>query len=447
MNALTLPAEEAVITGDPRRDIRHGIAVALLFFVGLGGWATFARLDAAAVAPGMLEVSGQRQAVQHRDGGVVGTILVHEGQRVTRGQVLIRLAAAEVVAQERALASQAIRLLAQRARLDAEQTGMARATAPPEFTQLPANERAEAEQALRVQQAELVARRGTLAAQRAALGQRAAQATEQGRGFGTQVGAAREQLRLLDEQISSMRPAAERGFVSKNQMRELERTRAALVGAGGQYEAGLAQSREAAGESRTDALEAERTFRERTAADLRDLDVRLADVLPKLAAARDQRARTEIRAPATGAVVGLAIFTPGGVIAPGQRLMDIVPEGASLRVQAHISPDDADDLHVGQRATVKFPGLHDRGLPTLDGRLTRLSADAVSDEKTGASFFTAEVTVAPDELDQLRGADGHRITLRPGMPAQALIPLRPRTALEYAFEPLLGAFWTSLHEH
>jgi HlyD family secretion protein len=146
-------------------------------------------------------------------------------------------------------------------------------------------------------------------------------------------------------------------------------------------------------------------------------------------------------------VVALSVFTPGGVIAPGQRLMDVVPERAALKVQARVSPDDADDLRSGQVAMVRFPGLHDRSLPTLDGRLTRLSADAVTDEKTGASFFTAEVTVPRAELDRLRGADNRVLPLRAGMPVEVLVPLRARTALDYAFEPLLGAFWTSLREH
>lgn len=433
--------------GDPRRDIRMGLIIAGLFFVLFLGWAAFARLDAAATAPGVLEVSGQRQSVQHREGGVVGEIHVREGQRVVQGQLLLRLAAADVLAQERALSAQAIRLLAQRARLQAEQLGQGHVAAPEEFASLGGEDRDAAALALRLQQSELDARRATLTAQRGALGQRAAQSAAQGRGYGTQVVSAEEQLRLVDEQLTALRPLADRGFVSRTRVRELERVKAELVGQRGQYSASVAQTREAARESELTALEADRTFHERTAADLRDVDTRLAEVLPKWAAARDQLARTEIRAPATGAVIGLSVFTPGGVIAPGQKLMDIVPERAPLRIQIRVSLDDADDLHVGQATLVKFPSLHERDLPNLKGTLTRLSADALADEKTGASYFTGEVMVPPEQIDLLRKVRGQDFALRAGMPAQILVPLHKRTALDYALEPLVGSFWRSFHEH
>lgn len=449
---LLLPARAAPPTtvatlADPSREIRQGLVIAALFFILFLGWAAVVRLDAAAYAPGVLEVSGQRQTVQHRDGGVVGAIQVREGQRVERGQLLMRLAAADVLAQERALSAEAIRLLAQRARLEAEQLGQPRLTAPVEFAALLPEDRDEAARALRLQQTELAARRATLAAQRGAFGERAVQSGEQGRGFGTQVVSAQEQLRLIDEQIAALRPVAEQGFVSQTRMRELERARAELIGQRGQYAASVAQTRGAARESQINSLEAERSFRERTAADLRDVGTRLGDVLPRLSAARDQLARTDIRAPATGAVIGLTVFTPGGVIAPGQKLMDIVPERTPLRIQARIALDDADDLTVGQQTLVKFPSLHERALPDLKGRLTRLSADAVTDEKTGASYFTGEVTVPRDQLSLLHTARGQHFELRAGMPVQVLIPLRKRTALDYALEPLVGAFWSSFREH
>ncbi|MEG3125462.1 HlyD family type I secretion periplasmic adaptor subunit [Sphingomonas sp. GB1N7] len=440
-------ASSVVTMGDPSRDIRAGTILAVLFFVIFLGWAAFARLDAAAFAPGALEVSGQRQSVQHRDGGVVAAIFVREGQRVVRGQLLMRLAAADVRAQERALSAQAIRLLSQRARLQAEESGVARLATPPEFATLPAEDRDDAALALRLQQGELIARRATLSAQRGAFDQRSLQSVSQGRGYGTQVVSAEEQLRLIDQQLAALQPLADRGFVSQTRLRELERLRAELMGQRGQYSASVAQTRGAAQESQINRIEAERTFRERTALDMREVDTRLSDVIPRLAAAKDQLARTEIRATATGAVISLTAFTPGGVIAPGQKLMDIVPENAPLRIQARVALDDADDLVVGQRTLVKFPSLHERDLPNLTGRLTRLSADAVSDEKTGASYFTAEVLVPRDQIRLLKDARGQSFELRAGMPVQVLVPLRARTALSYAFEPLVGSFWASFREH
>lgn len=444
----TLPQTDAVhLPADPRADIRIGAIIAGLFFVLFLGWAAFARLDAAAYAEGVLAVSGQRQSVQHRDGGVVGKIYVREGQRVQRGQLLVSLASPEVRATERALSAQAIRLLAQRSRLQAEQLGQRSVATPAEFASLPVEDRADAALVMRLQQTELNARAATLSAQRDALSQRGAQSNEQGRGYGEQVTSAQEQLRLLDAQLDALRPVAAKGFVSQTRLRELERMRAELQGQRGQYSASVAQSREAARESQIQRLEAERTFTERTAADLREVETQLGEVLPKLGAAREQLARIDIRSPATGAVVGLSVFTPGGVIAAGQKLMDIVPERTPLLIQARISPDDADDLTVGQRTLVKFPSLHERDLPELEGRLTRLSADSFTDEKTGQSYFTGEVIVPENQLRLLANFRGKDFQLRPGMPAQALIPLRKRTALDYALEPLVGSFWASFREH
>lgn len=441
------PTKRERAIADPGNDIRQGLIVAAIFFVLFLGWAAFARLDAAAYAPGTLVVSGQRQSVQHRDGGVVDAIWVHEGQRVTRGQVLIRLAAAEVRAQERALASQSIRLLAQRARLEAEQLGHSWIAVPREFASLSNEDHTEAATAIRLQQTELAARTAVLSAQRGALGQRVVQSGEQGRGYNEQAIAAREQLRLIDEQIAALKPIADKGFVSRTRMRELDRARAELEGQRGQFTASVAQTRGAARENEIQTLEAERTFRERTASDLRDVETRLGEVLPKWSAARDQLARTEIRSPATGAIVGLTVFTRGGVVAPGQKLMDVVPEKTRLLIQVRIAPDDADDLSVGQPTLVKFSGLHERTLPNLDGKLTRLSADSFTDEKSGQSYFTGEVTVPRDQLKLIQDVRGRQFALRAGMPVQVLVPLQRRSALDYALEPLLGSFWSSFHEH
>lgn len=432
---------------DPNRDIKWGLTVAAIFFVGFLGWAAFARLDAAAYATGSLIVSGQRQSVQHRDGGVVGSIHVKEGQRVERGRLLISLAAAEVQAQERALTSQTIRLLAQRARLEAEQTNRIHIDPPREFAWLKAEDKAEAALAMKLQQSELTARGSVLRAQRDALLQRVAQSGQQGQGYKEQAVSAREQLRLIDQQIAALKPVAAKGFVSETRMREMERIRASLQGQRGQYAASVAQARGAARENEIAMLEAESSFRERTGSELRDVELRLGDVLPKWRAARDQLARTEIRAPATGAIVGMTVFTPGGVISPGQKLMDIVPEKQPLRVQVRLSPEDADDLSTGQEVLVRFSGLHERTLPHLKGQLTRLSADSFTEEGTGQSYFTGEAEIPLSQLQIIQKVRGRTFALRAGMPVQILIPLRKRTALDYMLEPLIGSFWSSFREH
>ncbi|QDC37181.1 HlyD family type I secretion periplasmic adaptor subunit [Sphingobium fuliginis] len=436
-----------IIDDRPERDMRAGMIIAALFFVLFLGWAAFARLDAAAYAPGRLTVSGQRQSVQHRDGGVVGAIFVKEGQHVSQGQPLMELASAEVRAQARIFGTQYIELKAQRARLIAEQLGASHVLWPAEFAMLKGQEKADAEEAIRLQLTQFNARSSVLAAQTGVLRQQASQVQQTARGYRSQLAASSEQARLIGEELESLRGVAEKGFVSQSRIRALERARADLQGQEGQFSASIARSGAEAGENRLKALEAEKAYKERASSELRDVEFSLNEVLPKYRAARDQLARLQIRAPATGTIVGLNVFTVGGVISAGQKLMDIVPDRAGLVIEARISPEDIDDLKVGQQAQIKFSSLHERDLPIMDGRITRLSADSFQDEKAGVSFYTAEVMVPPMELDRIRSVRGKDFSLKAGMPVQVLVPLRRRTALQYALEPLTQSLWLSFREH
>lgn len=176
------------------------------------------------------------------------------------------------------------------------------------------------------------------------------------------------------------------------------------------------------------------------------MEFQLNDAQPKLRAAQDALARVQVRAPSSGVVVGLSVFTVGGVVGPGQKLMDIVPQNVGLVIEARVNPSDADDIKVGQDVEVKFPSLHDRSLPVLKGTLTKLSADSFADEKSGARYFTAEATVPGATLERLKLAENGQFQLKPGLPAQVLIPLRKRTALQYLTQPLTEAIWRSFRE-
>jgi len=432
---------------DGRRDIRLGILVAGLFFVLFLGWAAFAPLDAAAYASGQLVVSGQRQSVQHRDGGVVASINVAEGRQVKKGDLLIELAGAEVRAQERALAAQMINLEAQKARLEAELSGASTVVWPEEFRTAQGPKRAEVDEAIRVQSNEFHARRTLLSAQSSVLGQQSAEAIQSASGYQSKMVSSAEQERLIQQEIDALRPAADKGFVSVSRMRALERAKADLQGQRGQYQANVAEARSSASGGRLRQIEAEKTYRERASSELREVEFSLGELLPKYRAASDQLERLRIRAPVSGTVIGLSIFTVGGVIAPGQTLMQIVPANADLVVGAKVSIDDGDDLKVGQQAQVKFLGLHDRNLPIITGQLTRLSADTLVDEKTGLPYYTAEVRVPANEMREVKKIRGKDFEFRAGAPVAVLVPLKKRTALQYAFEPLSDTMWAAFREH
>ena len=436
---------ELAAADDPRRDIRAGALIGFFFFVILLGWAALAPLDAGVFAPGTIAVSGNRQAVQSREAGIVGSINVREGQTVKAGEVLLELAAPDLIATERALTSEYFNLVAQRARLLSERNGQGSFPVPAELTNLSDADRAIAQQALQLQRAQLQARSGSLSAQSSVLGQRSRQLAEQQTGYAQQRVSVREQQRITQDELSGLRELEKKGFASINRVRALERALEELRGREAALTAEMARAGEGMGESSMQSLSLRKTNLEQAATELRDTQTRLSDILPRLVTARQQLQNSRLRAPASGQVVGLAVFTVGGVVAPGQTLMDIVPDTRKLVIQAQVSPGDADDVYQGQKAEVRFLSVHDKTLPMLQGIVKTISADRLTDEKAGTSYYVAEIEVAPAELDKVRAVLG-RGQLRPGLPVEAVLSARKRTALQYILEPLTSNFWRSLRE-
>lgn len=430
----------AGIPDSPRSDILIGGVVAFLFFGLFLGWAAFAPLDAGAFAQGQVSISGNRQAVQHRQGGTIGALNVTEGARVERGQVLIELQTGELRATERGVTGQVVSLLAQRARMIAERDGLAAVPTPPEFANLSPDDRRLADDALRLQRLQFAARRSGRSTETGVLGQRVQQLNQQVAGLERQIAANIEQRRLIEEELAGIRELAERGFAPQNRVRAIERTAAALDGELGSLRAQVARAREAMGETRLQSLGVSVRMEEEVADSLRQAEVQLNELLPRQGELRNQIAAAQIRAPVSGQVVGLSVFTAGGVIQPGETLMSIVPDHASQVIVASVSPSDVDDLEVGQSTEVTFPGLQNRSAPMLKGRVTLISADSFINETTGQAFFRIEVVVPPAELAKLGPAASQ---IRPGTPVEVVVLLRKRTALEYLIEPLARSLWRS----
>ena len=439
------PGDEPASLDDPRRDVRIGGAIAFLFFVVLLGWAAFAPLDAGVHAQGTIAVFGNRQAVQHREGGVVTALHVREGQRVRAGDVLVEMAAPELRATERALTSDYLTLLAQRARLVAQRSGRSSFAPPAEFATLTGEDRALADQAMQLQRAQLQAVNASLGAQQGVLGQRSRQLGEQQTGYRQQRASFREQQRIFEDELRGLRELEKKGFASTNRIRALERAQEELRGREAAMAAEIARAGEGMGETRMQSLSLRQTILEEVARELRDTQARVSEVLPKLISAREQLQRSRVRAPASGQIVGLSVFTVGGVVAPGQTLMEIVPQDRRLIIQALVLPPDADDVFIGQKAQVRFLSVNDSTLPLLTGTVRTISADSFTDEQSGQSYFRAEVEVGLAELDKVRGVLGHG-QVRPGLPVEVVLAVRKRTALQFFLEPLTRNFWRALRE-
>lgn len=401
---------ERGLSDSGRGEIGAGIAVIVGFFGLFLGWAAFAPLDAAVVAQGTVTVAGNRQTLQHPDGGVISRLNVREGQLVKKGDVLIELAAPELNAQKTAILSEVLELQVQRQRILDEFNRARALTRPAEWANLPAEDRPAAAVAFE-RERKSRPRPTTVYAARIA-------------GHGEQITALDRQEVLLKDELEGMRTLAEKQLVPLTRVRALERALADID----EQRASLRTQIAVARQDRT--------------AELRAIEAKLATLAPQLAGAREKVEETRLRAPASGAVVGLTAFTLGGVIAPGARVLDIVPENPELVVQAQVRPDDADDLKPGMRAQVRITAFHDRVHPYLEGRVKTVSADRFVDEKSGMPYFTAIVTVPAEELRQFERLE----PLSAGLPAEIMAPKRKRTALQYFLEPLNQALWRSFRE-
>lgn len=438
-------SKEAEPIDTPRRELKTGIAIAVVFFGGLVGWAALTPLDAGALADGVVAVSGNRQAVQHNDGGVVTALSVAEGKLVRKGDVLATISAPDLVATERGLTGEIAALLAQRARLIAERDYSGTVREPAEFAMFTGADRIYADEALRGQRLLFEARRKSQATEASVLNQRVRQHSEQIGGLRHQMRSNQEQKRLLTEEIEALRGLVAEGFVSTNRIRAMERGAAQLTGEYGALEADVARTLEAVGETQLQSVSLDRRMIEDVALQLRDVQVRLDELQPRLVAAREKLAQSIVRASATGKVVGLKMFTVGGVVGAGETLMEIVPQDKALVIEAKAAPTDADDLKIGMKTQVRFTALQERNLPVLHGRISQVSADSFEDERTGARFFRIEVVVPPEELEKVRNIRGNQ-GIRAGLPAEVLVPLRKRSALAYLLEPLTQTLWRAGRE-
>ncbi len=420
---MSIAADDRFLGDNARREVRFGLTAMILFFVVFLGWAALAPLDAAVVAPGVVVVSGARQTVQHRDGGVISRLAVVDGQRVRRGDILIELSNPEVLARKEALLSQVLDLQMQRAQIQATQRGSTQIDAPAEWATLAPEDRATADAALERHRQEALSRRAALRGQGAGGSVDARIA-----GYQDEIAAINRQDRLLEDELTGVRSLADRGLMPLTRVRALERSQAELDGRRAELRANIASALED------------------RAGELRDIEARLAQLTPQLAGARAELERTLMRAPVSGTVVGLRANTVGGVIRPGDAVMDIVPEGQDLIVEARVKPEDADDLHAGLTSEVRITAFHGRNMPILNGTVQQVSADRFTDERTGQPYFLARVAVSQSELARLGAAANNGNRMRPGLPAQVVVPTRQRTALQYLLEPLNQSLWGSFRE-
>jgi HlyD family secretion protein/epimerase transport system membrane fusion protein len=408
-----------------------GFAVIGVAVAGFGGWAATAPLATAVIAPAVVSVDGHRKQVQHLEGGIVRDLLVEDGALVTKDQVLVRLD------DTRAKATLGI----SKSALDAARVLEARLVAERSLTELRFPEalmaragEANVAEMMRAQSALFAARRASIEGQRAILRQRIIRFEQEILGLEAQLSARETQSALIEEELGGQRELLKTGLTQRSRVLALEREAARIKGERGERISDVARSRNAIGGTELDLLQLDRTFHEKVTGDLRDAQAQIADLRERVGAAEQVLAYIDIRAPASGTAVGLSAHTVGGVIKPGETILEIVPEDSRLMVEAQLNPADIDNVAIGQESEIRLTGLRQRATPVLVGKVAYVSADRLTDPRSGAPYFVTRIDLPPGERARLGG-----VLVQPGMPAEVMIRQRERTVLDYLLQPVTDA--------
>jgi len=424
---------EIRVSSNLRGPFVFGLLVIAVFFGGFGTWGYLAPLASAVVAQGTLVVEGQRKTVQHLEGGIVERILVKEGDKVEAGQLLVQVESTAARSLVEVLRSQLAGLLVQEARLTAERGEREAFTLPPELDDLRATPVVMS--AMASESSYLAARTASYRGQIELVNKRISQLEEQILGFGALRQSQSEQSRLIKDELSGLRQLLEQGYVSRSRVLALERNAAQLDGQAAQYASDISRARQQITESQTQIAQLKRQREDDVSRDLRDVQQKISELRPRLQSALDVLDRTEIRSPIGGLVVGLSVFTQGGVIDRGRRLMDVVPADSVLVVEAAVRPEDVNEVKIGGRAEIRFTTANQRNLPVVEGEIRGVSADRLVEERSGRPYYTATVTVDPATLSRLGS-----LVPQPGMPVDVMFPTGNRSALDYMLSPLLQRF-------
>jgi HlyD family type I secretion membrane fusion protein len=423
--ANALFASERPPTG---RALTFGMIVTVLLFGGFITWATMAPLAEAALAPGQIRVEGTRRTIQHLEGGVIREILVRDGDRVRAGQVVMRLDTIQAESAREALRASRAALTAQAARLAAEAEEAPHITFP---DWLRASEDPRAREAITGQSALFQARRASLESQLAMAQAREMQGRSSMEAAQGQLRAARRQLELVVQEEAMRRGLVNQGL---SRLTELLAVQRALAGIEGTIEDLTAQIQRAGAlvaEAQSLARSTRSTRMQEVEAEAREVAARLAEVEERLRAADDIAVRREILAPEAGTIVNLRVFTVGGVVRPGDPLMDLVPEQDALVAEVQIQPLDIDMVHMGMRADVRLSAFRQGVVPALEGHVTFVAADATQDPQTRMTYYRAFITLAPGQVEKLPG-----VFLAAGMPVEAHIVTGQRSFWRYMTQPL-----------
>ena len=412
-----------------RRFSLIGLLAVLLVLGGVGGWAAMARIQGAVIAPGLMVVETTSKRIQHRDGGIVAEINVSNGQRVKAGQQLVVMDDTEARAELGIIESIRIEWLAKAARLRAERDGAAAIDFGDELDSR--KDDAMIGGVLQGQKQLFDARLVALKGRQEQLRERVTQLEKEISGLEAQLSAATKQSSFIGEELKGSRELLEKGLVQMPRVLALEREAARLEGQQGQLVSEIARAHGRIAETRLQLIQLSDDALSQTLSELREAEAKLQEFAERKIAIEAKLTRTRITAPRSGMVHELAVHTIGGVVAPGETVMLIVPEEDELVIEARVQPQDIDQVHAGQPATLRFPNADAHLTPHVNGTVMQVSADLKQVDANTPPYYMVRLKLNAHEISRLGGLE-----LKPGMPAEAFIQTKELSPMAYLLQPL-----------
>ncbi len=438
--AARLPA---AAPGSSRESIyRHllaGALVVLLLAGGVGGWASTTQIAGALIAQGSVVVDSNVKKVQHPTGGVVGKLNVQDGDRVKAGDILVQLDDTITRANLAIVTKGLDELAARKSRLEAERDGLESVAFPAEL--LARSNEASVAVALANERKLFELRRSARLGQKAQLKQRITQLQDEVSGLTAQQDAKAREIALIGKELEGVRELWKNNLVQITRLTALERDGARLEGERGQLTASVAQTKGKITETELQIIQIDQDLSSEVAKDMREVDAKFGEFVERKVAAEDQLRRIDLRAPQDGIVLESKVHTVGGVIPAGDAIMLIVPESDNLLVEAKVNPHDIDQVQIGQSAVLRFTAFNLRTTPEINGKVTRVSPDTTTDQRTGQTYYTTRIAMTKNEIAKLGD-----VKLIPGMPVEAFVQTGERTVLSYLIKPLQDQFMRAFRE-
>ena len=411
----------------------------ILLVFGAGGllvWSMVTEIDGAVVASGHIEVEARRQVIQHPDGGLVTELHVRDGSTVQAGDPILTLDGTKLHVEQTVIERTLAELWARMDRLETEARSESKILFRVELSELDGMNAEVTE--ITSRETELFeARRTTLHQTLAQLTERQVQSASIIKGREFQLQAVHEQQELTGKDLEAQETLLKGGHTAVTRVRVLRKEAARLRGLVGELEAGIAETRSEIAEFELEQLRLRSTFRETALAELRELQPRELEYRERLRLINFQKERLVLRAPMAGSVLGLQVYTIGGVVSAGSEVASIVPTDVPLILSVGIEPGQIDRVYVGQDAMIRFPNFNSSTTPEVEGWVKTVSADTVTDSTTGLRFFMAELTLAEGAQDALG-----EVTLQPGMPVEVFIKTDARTPASFLIKPIKD-YWSN----